>query len=62
MLSWVRRTFGWFERRWIRDPSEREQSTRRVRTRLGLGSPDEHDAAPTGEERAPAGTEPTAER
>lgn len=39
MLSWLRRTLGWFERRWIHDPEERERHDVLVRERLARREP-----------------------
>jgi hypothetical protein len=43
-MNWLRRVLGKLNRRWIRDPAEREKHDDRVRRRLKGESAD--DAAP----------------
>ncbi|MGI8658137.1 MAG: hypothetical protein ACR2K4_05110 [Candidatus Limnocylindria bacterium] len=42
-MNWLRRRFGWFERRWIPEPSERTRHDERVRSRLADDEPPTHD-------------------
>jgi hypothetical protein len=46
VLSWLRRTLGWFERRWIHDPRERDRYDDRVRDRLADSPPRPVPSAP----------------
>lgn len=51
MLSWLRRTLGWFERRWIHDPEERSRHDEKVRERLarrGRPEPGDRETADEG--------------